>query len=46
MTAPIGITPRQSTSPTNSIIDITDVVREKYGAAARRVLDIDESASC
>ena len=45
MTTPIGITPRQSTSPTNGITDITDVVREKYGAAARRVLDIGESAS-
>ena len=41
MTAPIGITPRTSSAPA----DITEIVREKYGAAARRVLDINESAS-
>ena len=40
MTAPIGITPRTSSAPA----DITEIVREKYGAAARRVLDINESA--
>ena len=42
MTAPIGITARTLPAPA----DITDVVREKYGAAARRVLDINEPASC
>ena len=40
MTAPIGITPRTSSAPAA----ITEIVREKYGAAARRVLDINESA--
>lgn len=42
MTAPIGRNSRTSATPT----DITDVVREKYGAAARRVLEINEPASC
>ena len=42
MTAPIGITARTLPAPA----DITDVVREKYGAAARRVLGINEPASC
>jgi SAM-dependent methyltransferase len=41
MTAPIGITSRTPAAP----VDITEIVREKYGAAARRVLDINESAS-
>ena len=42
MTAPIGITPRTLAAPA----DITEIVREKYGAAARRVLDINEPDSC
>ena len=42
MTAPIGITPRSSAPPS----DLTDVVREKYSAAARRVLEVNETASC
>ena len=42
MTAPIGITPRSSAPPS----DLTGVVREKYGAAARRVLEVNETASC
>lgn len=42
MTAPIGITPRTPAAPA----DITEIVREKYGAAARRVLDINEPTSC
>ena len=41
MTAPIGITSRTPAAP----VDITEIVREKYGAAARRVFDINESAS-
>ncbi len=42
MTAPLGISPRKSAAPT----DVTEIVREKYGAAARRVLEISEPASC
>ena len=42
MTAPLGISPRTSAAPT----DVTEIVREKYGAAARRVLEISEPASC
>ncbi len=42
MTAPIGITSRKSSAPA----DVTEVVREKYGAAARRVLDLKEPTSC
>jgi len=42
MTAPIGITPRTSAAS----VDVTEIVREKYGAAARRVLEINEPTSC
>ena len=42
MTSPIGITFRKPAENAT----ITDVVREKYGAAARRVLDLDAPTSC
>ena len=42
MSSPIGITLR---SPAENAT-ITDVVREKYGAAARRVLDLHALTSC
>jgi ubiquinone/menaquinone biosynthesis C-methylase UbiE len=42
MSSPIGIT---FSKPAENAT-ITDVVREKYGAAARRVLDLDAPTSC
>ncbi|WP_411281361.1 arsenite methyltransferase [Gemmatimonas sp.] len=42
MTAPIGITLKTSTAPT----DVAEIVRQKYGAAARRVLEMNEATSC
>lgn len=42
MSSPVGITFRESAENTT----ITEIVREKYGAAARRVLDVNEPTSC
>ena len=42
MSSPIGITFREPAENTT----ITDVVRDKYGAAARRVLDLNAPTSC
>ena len=42
MSSPIGITFREPAENTT----ITEVVREKYGAAARRVLDLNAPTSC
>jgi SAM-dependent methyltransferase len=49
MTTPISITPRGTATATENPAEapsVTELVRERYGAAARRVLEAGDAASC